>query len=203
MRVQISKQYPKQVRLRDGRTATLRPMNRGDEEQLLAFFAGLPLEDRQYLRDNVADPAVVATWVRRLDFERVIPILAEIDDRIVADGTLHMAPHSWSRHVGEIRLVVDREFQHLGLGLALAKEIFFLAVQLKLEKIVAEVAADQAGALNVFESLGFRREALLKDHVIDLKGRKIDLVIMSNHVSSLWDKIHDHILESVKDFSGG
>jgi RimJ/RimL family protein N-acetyltransferase len=38
---------------------------------------------------------------------------------------------------------------------------------------------DQIGAVTVFETMGYRAEALLRDHVKDDAGRKHDLVILS------------------------
>jgi hypothetical protein len=38
---------------------------------------------------------------------------------------------------------------------------------------------DQVGAVTVFETMGYRAEALLRDHVKDEAGAKHDLVILS------------------------
>ncbi len=49
--------------------------------------------------------------------------------------------------------------------------------------IVAQMTVDQRGAIAVFESIGFRGEALLRDHVKDRSGIKHDLVILSHDVA--------------------
>lgn len=41
----------------------------------------------------------------------------------------------------------------------------------------------QKGAIAVFESLGFRPEALLRDHVKDREGKKHDLLVFSHEVA--------------------
>jgi hypothetical protein len=51
------------------------------------------------------------------------------------------------------------------------------------EKLTAQMTADQRGALAVFESMGFRGEALLRDHVKDRDGVKHDLVILGHDVA--------------------
>ncbi|MGA1872519.1 MAG: hypothetical protein ACMUHY_02510, partial [Thermoplasmatota archaeon] len=43
----------------------------------------------------------------------------------IGDATLHRAKFGWFRHVGEIRLVTHPDYRRKGLGLLLAKEIFF------------------------------------------------------------------------------
>jgi len=194
--------YPKHAKLRDGREITLRPMVREDEEALLDFFRRLPPEDRLFLKDDVTDPNVIKAWAENLDYEKVIPILALFEDRIIGDATLHRTRHGWSTHVGEIRLVTDPEFRRQRLGRILAREIFFLALVLKLDKVVAEMMEDQEGAIRVFTALGFEKEAVLKNHVRDLEGKYHNLIIMSQDVIGFWRRIEDHIADAMSDYSG-
>ena len=83
------KEFPKQVTLRDQTVVTLRPMVREDQEGLLAFFRRLAPEDRQFLKDDVTRPEIIQAWTRDLNYDRVLPILAEWEGRIVGDATLH------------------------------------------------------------------------------------------------------------------
>ncbi|NIQ99909.1 MAG: hypothetical protein GTN78_06860, partial [Gemmatimonadales bacterium] len=92
--------YPKKVRLRDGTEVQLRPMVAEDREGLLAFFQDLPEDDRMFLKEDVTKPETIDRWVRNLDYDRVLPILAMKDEKVVGDGTLHMDRYGWSRHVG-------------------------------------------------------------------------------------------------------
>ena len=70
-----------------------------------------------------------------------------------------------------------------GLGRVLTQEAFALALGLGIEKIIAQMTVDQKGARAVFEGMGFRPEALLRDHVKDRDGRKYDLLILSHDVA--------------------
>ena len=45
------------------------------------------------------------------------------------------------------------------------------------------MAAEQKGAIQVFEKLGFNAEALLADYVIDRKNRTHDLIAMSYDIT--------------------
>ncbi len=184
----ILDEYPKEVTLKDGSTLTVRPMVAEDEAGLLAFFQGLSEAERLYLRDDVSDPAVIKGWAESVDYNRVLPILALDGDRVVGDATLHRNPHSWMRHVGEIRIVVSKEFREKGLARLLAAEVFQNAVTSGLEKLVAEMLTSQHGARRVFARMGFREEAILKDHVLDVDGNRHDLLIMSNDVTKLWEQ---------------
>jgi len=185
------REFPKQVQLQDGTAVTLRPMLRDDRDALLDFFRRLSPEDRQFLKDDVARPEIVEAWIRDLDYDRVLPILAIHEERIVGDATLHRQPHGWMRHVGEIRLATDPFFRRRGLATVLAREIFYLALQAGLDKMVAEIAADQVAALKVFGRLGFQQEARLAGQIVDLHGRKHDLVILTTDIPALMAKMEE------------
>ena len=195
------KDYPKKKKLKNGTVVTLRPMKKEDEKALFEFFNRLRPEDRLFLKDDVTDPNVIHSWAENLDFEKIIPVLAFDGDKVVGDATLHRPTHGWSQHVGEIRMVTDPDYRHQGLGLVLAKEIFLLAQFLGIEKVTAEMMDTQEGAIRVFESIGFQKEAELKDHVKDLQGRKHNLLIMSQDISKLWERMDQMLLE-MEDHGG-
>lgn len=194
--------YPKTVALKSGREVLLRPVRPEDEGALLDFFRAVPAEDRLFLKDDVTDPAVIHRWTHAIDIDRVISLLAFDGPRVVGDATLHRQPGGWSPHVGEIRVVTAKDWRGQGLGKVLAREIFHLALSLGLEKVQAQVMANQTGALNVFRSLGFIDEAVLRNHVRDRQGVKHDLVIMTQDVEAFWRRMEDFIAESHRDYSG-
>jgi RimJ/RimL family protein N-acetyltransferase len=171
-------QYPKRAKLHDGTEVILRLMAKDDQRSLYEFFQRVPREDRLFLRDDVSDPKTVQAWAEGLDTDRVLPLLALAGGKIVGDATLHRRRHDWTRHVGRIRLVVDPEYRHKGLGTLLVKELVEVGKRLKLERLVAEVMGTQQAALAAFRHLGFERGAVLHQHVKDQGGRPQDLVIM-------------------------
>lgn len=180
-------EYPKEVNLRDGSKVIMRPAVKEDEEALYRFFQDLSREDRLYLRDDVLDREVVRGWMENMDYDRVLPILALDGDTVVADATLHRNPHGWRRHVGEIRMSVAGSHRGRGLARIIAAEIFQLAIEYGLEKLVAEMLTVQRNAQRVFTRLGFQEEVVMKDHGMDAEGGKHDLIVMSNEVKTLWD----------------
>ncbi len=190
------KGFPKQITLRDRSVVTLRPMLREDKDGLLAFFRRLPPEDRQFLKDDVTRAEIIETWARELNYDRVLPILAEFEGRIVGDATLHRQAYGWMRHVGEIRVVTDPYLRRRGLATAMAREIFYLALRVGLDKMIAEMVADQIAAIKVFEKLGFQQEARLANQVVDLQGRKHDLVIMTTDIPTLMQKMQETFLRA-------
>jgi L-amino acid N-acyltransferase YncA len=188
--------YPKEATLKDGRVVTIRPLANGDFDKLYNFFKALPDEDRLFMRHDVTSPEVVGKWVEQLNFERAIPLVAEDHDRIVADGTLHFDSHGWATHVGHVRLVTSRTHRHVGLGTLVARELVALAEKRGLEKLQSQVIEDNVGSVRLFEKLGFKVVAVLKDLVKDQKGEKRNLAIMINNVADLERIIEDWIHDS-------
>jgi len=176
--VLLLSRYPREAQLKDGSSVILRPMTRLDEGNLLDFFINLTEEDRLYLRNDVANVRVVRSWFEQIDYQRVFPLLAIAGEDIVGDATLHRKPFSWMRHMGGIRIVVAPAYRKLGLARILADELLENATDEGLEKLTADVVADQDIALEAFSRLGFRKEATLKDYVLDSKGIRHDLVMM-------------------------
>jgi hypothetical protein len=43
----------------------------------------------------------------------------------------------------------------------------------------------------MLKRIGFGVEAELKDHIMDLSGRKHDLVLLTHFVGALWENLYD------------
>lgn len=57
-----------------------------------------------------------------------------------------------------------------------------MALDAGLEKLSVQMTVDQQAAIALFESLGFKAEALLRDHVRDVDGKKHDIVVLGYNV---------------------
>jgi RimJ/RimL family protein N-acetyltransferase len=189
--------YPKTARLKNGQEVILRPLAQGDFARLFSFFQTLPPEDRLFLADDVSNADLIHRWTQELDFSRVFPLVAVDENRIVADGTLHMVPQGWMRHVGQIRMVTAPTHRRIGLAAVMVRELVALAGELKLERIQAHVIADSADAVRMFEAVGFKQAAVVKNLVKDQHGHERDLAIMINDVASLTQILEDWIQDSM------
>jgi len=189
----MTTKYPITVTLKGGETVELRPLQASDEQLLIEFFRDLPRESTEFLKDDVKDPAVVQRFVRQADPERVWAIVALAGGKVVGDATLHTDHVGWRRHVGEIRVVVASGFHKKRLATTMIHELVNQASSRELRKLEAQILDSQVHARTAFERLGFREEARLKDHAMDLDGRLHDLVIMTNTVDDLWRKMEDMI----------
>jgi L-amino acid N-acyltransferase YncA len=178
--------YPKTIILKDGDAVTLRPLTAADAEPLVAFFQRIPEQDRWYLRHDVRDAAMVRQWAREVNYARVIPIVAVKNERILGDATLHRHPYGSSRHIGEVRIVIDPSVRGQRLGTWMVLDVIQLATGLGLEKLVAEIVSGETAALKAFRHLDFVREAVISELHKDHTGNFCDLIIMVKNLVKTW-----------------
>ncbi len=185
----ILKGIRKTVTLRDGRTITVRRMQPDDVQRSYEFFCALPAEDRKYLRVDVTRRDLVERRTLETDERRAVRVVAEHEGEIVADGTIELEGHGWGNNVAEVRLIVARSWQRLGLGTVVARELFHLASQCRVDRVVARLMRPQAGAHRIFKRLGFNEEFLIPEHVRDQSGAWQDLIIMRCPLEDLWQDL--------------
>ena len=176
-------EYPKMITLPNGFSLTLRPMTRDDQYALYSFFISLAGEDRRFLRNDVTDRKLIEKWASNLDYDRVLPILAEYEGHIVANATLHYQTFGWGWHVAEVRVTIAPEFQGRRLSAALLEEITHLAVQGKVKKLLARIVTKREGPIRAFERAGFSKVAVLENYVKDLHSQQYaDIALLVKEV---------------------
>jgi L-amino acid N-acyltransferase YncA len=170
--------YPKHVRLKDGTELSMRPLRKEDEKVLHNYFLRLPPKEVARLKHDVTDPEIISKWIYDLDYDVVFPLVAMDNDRIVANGTLKFNMIGWRKHQGEIRATVDPEYREKGLSTVLIKNMIEIAKSMGLEQLTAELAPTLDEAFFLFEKMGFKEAAVLKNFIKDQEGTYEDLVIM-------------------------
>lgn len=183
-------------KMKDGTEVTVRLLVPQDIDRLMEFYASLPEDDRRYLKFNVMDRKAVAERLRRVDSGDDIRIVAVHGGLIVASGALELSGDAWSKHQGEIRVIVAHPFQKRGLGTIMIRELYFIAVQNRVQTIVARMMRPQVGAQKIFRRLGFREESMMPDFVKDIQGSSQDLIVMACDVKELWEQLDRTFSES-------
>ena len=176
----VQKRYPRPARLAGGRDLTLRLMGDADRDAYLAFARSLPQDDLLYLRWDMTDARVVDHWLEDIRLQRMLTVLAWDGDNIVAEASLTHSETDWTRHLGDVRMVVSPSARGEGLGRYLAEELFVAAEIIGLARLTAQMTNDQEIARAVFEGLGFEPIAVLPGHVITRSGEQRDLLIMAH-----------------------
>jgi RimJ/RimL family protein N-acetyltransferase len=180
-----ARSYPRHVKT-DAGDIEFRLMSRPDEGAVLEFARKLPTHDLLFLPRNISQPKVLSAWINEIERGDIASLLAVNDGKVVGCGTVVRDSHSWSPHVGEIRMVVSLDVRGQGVGRALSQETFALALSAPgLEKLSVQMTVDQRAAIALFESLGFRAEALLREHVQDVDGKKHDIVVLGHNIAQV------------------
>lgn len=186
-------EYPKTIKLNDDKNVTLRLMVKEDLDSLLEFYRSIPEVDRQFLRIDVTDRKNVERRFGNLDYSHVYPILAFDENKMIGIATIFRAEVGWKRNLGEIRVLIAPDHQRKGLATIFVRELFFHALKAKIYKIEAEMVEDQVSAIAAFERFGFRKEATLRKHVTDIRGKRKNLIIMTLDIEDFWYLLEDHM----------
>ncbi len=175
--------YPVKTNLK-GAEYTIRTMTQDDGPALLEFAQSLSPHDTLYLRRDITQQRGIDAWVKDLRDGIVYSLLAVDAEGVVGYSTVNLNKLEWTRHVADLRVATAGRARGRGLGRLLAREAFNIALALDIEKLFARMTPDQEGARVLFQELGFRPEALLKDHVKDRMGNYHDLLLKACSVQN-------------------
>jgi L-amino acid N-acyltransferase YncA len=181
--------YPREIVAKDGTPILLRPLVQEDEQRLNEFFASMEDEEIWFLRADVDDPTVLHKWMKELDFDRILPMLAvKVEDNsIVGFLRLYRRPAACMRHIAHLRIVIGRDYRHQRLGTWMLLDMIRLAMDIGIEKLVAEfVDGIEESGIAAAHKLDFFEHARLKDHVKDPRGGYHDLIIMIKNLHREW-----------------
>jgi L-amino acid N-acyltransferase YncA len=168
-----------------GTAVTLRLFAPGDMAAVEAFAATVPVHDLLFLGRDIQHPKVIRAWAESIVEGDIVSLLAWQGPNVVGTSAIVRDRLGWSPHVAELRLLVSEDMRGVGLGRALLHHAFAQAVDNGAEKLFARMTPDQKGAISMFEEMGFRGEALLRDHVRDRDGAVHDLAIFSLNVGRI------------------
>lgn len=162
------------------REITFSLMDATDRDAVLRFSKSLPESEIVFLRMDISRPEIVDLWLQNIEKGFTVTVLAYDGGEVVGYGSLHYNKMLWTRHLGEIRILVTEEFRESGeLEHRLAGEIFNLGKELNLQRITAQIPATHPRVKAMYERLGFQPEALLSDWLMSSDGATHDLLVLS------------------------
>ncbi len=174
----ILEQFPRKYSAPDGTTFQVRPLGANDVDALHELFCALPDTERLLIKHRVTDAAVVKEWCQKIDYGRILPLLALDKGKIVADASLHQTLGGWKRHIGRISVLVHPDYRGRGLADCLVKQLIEISRNLGLERLEAEFLGNQLAGRHVCGRLGFSELLVLKDYVKDMRAIPHDYVLM-------------------------
>lgn len=182
----------KQHTMKDGSQLIIRELKLADLDHLMEFYVSLPQRDRKYLRIDVTDRELVKQRIVDAENKKDIRLAAWYDGKIIGTGALELGRDDWKKDMGELRLIIAKEFQRKGVGTLLATEIYHQAAEKGVQKLVVKMLRPQKAAQSIFKRLGFDHESVVPDYVFDQLGRPQDLLIMTSNLENFWKEL-EHI----------
>jgi RimJ/RimL family protein N-acetyltransferase len=163
--------------LKDGIRVLIRPLTIDDRQALLDLFTPVSTEDRRYMRDDVSNPAVVNAWIDRLNYDRVLPLVAVVGNRIVGEATLHFGEGP-ARHRAELRIFLAKDFRSRGVGSRMLQALVDLAKRRGLYLLTVEVVSDQTHIIRAFQNSGFETKCSFEDYFMLPDGELRDVTML-------------------------
>ncbi len=150
--------YTRNVQLRDGSPAILRPIRPEDEPLVMRMFDYLSKESL-YFRFFGYVPQVSHEFLTRytqIDYDREIAIIAEIQHEKERKmiGVVRIIADAWGESA-EYAIMIADPWQKQGLGSLLTDFILEIARDRDIRKIYASVLANNKGMIRLFEKKGF------------------------------------------------
>lgn len=179
----VMSDFPKSVVLKN-QEFQLRIMTLEDGDALRSFAQQLPSHDTLYMRRDLTSQKGIDSWLSDIRDGVIYSVLAEDAEGVAGFATIHLNELEWTRHVADIRVAIAVRGRRSGLGRTLVREGFNMALALDIEKLLARMTPDQAAARVLFEELGFKPEALLKDYVKDRDGNYHDMLLKACSVQA-------------------
>ena len=179
--------YPKEVVMKDGSEAVIRPLEEKDEKMIGRFYAAIPAKDRWYMRHDVTDPVMLKKIINSIGGSNVFSTVALVDDRIVAHASLLMRGHGATRHVGRLRIAVLPGYRHKRLGTWMLLDLIQYAMDAGLNDLRADfVVGVEDAAIESARKLDFFKAAVIPEYVKSPRGIRYDLQIMVKRLHRTW-----------------
>ena len=94
--------YPKELVLKDGEEAIIRPLEKQDEQLLRQFYTDIPEDDRWFMKYDVMDPVVIRKWLDAVGTDRVFSTVALHEGSIIAHAALFIQSFGCTKHIGRL-----------------------------------------------------------------------------------------------------
>ena len=130
----------------------IRDLSSDDLENALAFFSAIPESQRKYFRSDVIDKTHLKDRAKQSESGKIIRRVAEMNGEIVGDTSLEIETESWKSSSAYLRMVVPEKQIGKGIQFAMAKDMYDIAHDKKLEKIATKLMRPQKDLLEIYSN---------------------------------------------------
>ena len=154
--------------LRDGRSIEIRALRPGDRDELLSAVGRMSEQSiyRRFFSPKRGFTDQEVAYYVNVDFVNHVALVAVLQEEgcpVIAGGARYIAS---TPGVAEVAFSVDDIHQGQGIGALLMKHLAALARRSGLKELFAEVLANNAAMLKVFERSGLGVSAKRKQDVV-------------------------------------
>jgi len=168
-----SARYSASETLRDGRSIEIRALQPGDRDELLSAVGRMSVESiyRRFFSPKRGFTDKEVAYYMNVDFVSHVALVAVVQEQgcaVVAGGARYIVS---TPGVAEVAFAVDDIHQGQGIGALLMKHLAAIARQSGLNELFAEVLANNAAMLKVFEKSGLSVTTKRKHNVVHVTLR--------------------------------
>ena len=131
-----------------------------------------------FIRSQIKDGSLFREWIEDTGNIQHFALLAFVDGKLVAMGSLHQRPGGWKRHIGRVYFLTHPDFRGLGILDQLLEILVKISTQIGLTKLESEFNGERKVAIDSMGAIGFRELVRLPNYIRDMKAESHDYVLM-------------------------
>ena len=158
--------YPaKTIRLRDGRTCTLRIPCAADADAMIAYLRTI-VSETEYILWSPQEPfptveREIAYIESLVNSPQALCLLADVEGEVAGNCQISFNAKQKIAHRSSIAIALKRKFWGLGIGSALLRELLDEAERRGVRQTELDVVAENVRARALYEKMGFETVAVL------------------------------------------
>lgn len=181
--------FPVRTALNDGTPCSIRPLDKKDEPVFRQFHEMIPDREQLFIKNRIKDGSLFDEWLKDPGFNEHLPLIAFVDGRAAAMGSLHQRLGGWKRHIGKVHFLTNPDHRGLGLIDLLLREIIEVAKHCGLTRLESELNGERTTALKSLGAMGFEELVRLPDYIQDMKAEYHDYVLMGLELIPEYDNM--------------
>ena len=180
----MSRIAEKMVHSKDGSMVTIRTALPADAAHILEHVHAVFAEEGftlSTLDDFHNTEEQEASWLQmNLNDPGKLVIVAEAEGHIIGMLNFRNGERKRIAHLGEFGMSVDKAWRNRGIGRALLTTLILWTQEHPvIEKVCLDVFATNAGAIALYEALGFREEGWMRREIKLGPGKYVDTIRMA------------------------
>lgn len=174
-----------QFTAQDGRKVILRTPKWEDLDDLLEVINSLVEEGAEIEYDTKTTREAEVDWLAstlvKLEKASSLPLVAEVEGRVVASSSLSTSLLSSEKHLGRLGIIIKSGYRDIGIGTEMMKTLSEQAKEMGVKILTLSVFATNTRAFHVYEKVGFKEAGRIRKGIYR-KGQYIDRIIMTKEL---------------------